>query len=330
MSPALLLTLVATAVAGAGAEPLAAQQPADTAAAPRDTVGAPGPDAAHDTAEAAPDTARAASDTAGTAPDTAASAADSAGAASDSAGSVDRPAPVVARAGYEAGAGEDARTAVVPVSLRPPGPDAAVAAYAAELRWNPDKLSLREIRAGAFGETSTSGAENGRPGRAEVRSERAGEPADSTTTLLRAVFRPGPALSVADTAVVAIRFPELTGPEGERFPERLRPDTLLACLAGRNRGDVDGDGRVTTYDAVQVLKREIGMPARDDARFDRADLDGDGTADTADVGRMLRRAVGLADTARADSSAAASEAAQGADGDAGAGSPPGPLLGRCP
>ncbi|MDR2559750.1 MAG: dockerin type I repeat-containing protein [Oscillospiraceae bacterium] len=62
------------------------------------------------------------------------------------------------------------------------------------------------------------------------------------------------------------------------------------------KGDVTGDGRVTTADALEILKYVAGMRSLivgDDARA-AADVNGDGKIDTADALEVLRIVAGLA------------------------------------
>jgi hypothetical protein len=62
------------------------------------------------------------------------------------------------------------------------------------------------------------------------------------------------------------------------------------------RGDVDGDGRVTTADALEILRYAAGLPnviEGDERALAAADVNGDGKIDTADAMRILQIVAGL-------------------------------------
>jgi hypothetical protein len=61
------------------------------------------------------------------------------------------------------------------------------------------------------------------------------------------------------------------------------------------KGDVDGDGRVTTADALEILKYVAGLRSLivGDAARAAADVNGDGKIDTADAMAVLRIVAGL-------------------------------------
>ncbi len=57
-------------------------------------------------------------------------------------------------------------------------------------------------------------------------------------------------------------------------------------------GDVDGDGKVTAADALEVLKSVVGKTTLTDEQFKAADTDGNGKADAADALNILKKVVG--------------------------------------
>ena len=59
------------------------------------------------------------------------------------------------------------------------------------------------------------------------------------------------------------------------------------------RGDVNGDMRVDTADALEILRYAVGLT--DEIDYDAADMNRDGKVDTADALAVLRMAVGLAE-----------------------------------
>ncbi len=60
-------------------------------------------------------------------------------------------------------------------------------------------------------------------------------------------------------------------------------------------GDIDGDGKVTAADALEVLKSVVGKTTLTDEQFTAADTDGNDKADAADALNMLKKVVGKID-----------------------------------
>ncbi len=60
-------------------------------------------------------------------------------------------------------------------------------------------------------------------------------------------------------------------------------------------GDVDGDGKVTASDALEVLKSVVGKVTLTDDQFIAADTDGNGKADATDALNILKKVVGKID-----------------------------------
>ena len=62
---------------------------------------------------------------------------------------------------------------------------------------------------------------------------------------------------------------------------------------GKNRGDVNGDGKVDSADAILVMKCDAGLLSLSNDEIKRADLNGDGKIDTCDAIYILRKTAGL-------------------------------------
>ena len=60
-------------------------------------------------------------------------------------------------------------------------------------------------------------------------------------------------------------------------------------------GDVNGDGKINTLDAMMTLRAAVGIESLDAIQTIRADIDGNGKINTMDAMMILRRAVGLLD-----------------------------------
>ena len=60
-------------------------------------------------------------------------------------------------------------------------------------------------------------------------------------------------------------------------------------------GDIDGDGKVTAADALEVLKSVVGKTTLTDEQFTAADTDGNDKADAADALNILKKVVGKID-----------------------------------
>jgi hypothetical protein len=67
--------------------------------------------------------------------------------------------------------------------------------------------------------------------------------------------------------------------------EMAEPDYLL--------GDVDGDGEITSVDALLAMRYALGIITLDDDQLLRADADGDGTITSVDALLIMRYAIGL-------------------------------------
>ena len=62
---------------------------------------------------------------------------------------------------------------------------------------------------------------------------------------------------------------------------------------GKTRGDVNGDGKVDSADAMLVMKCDAGLLSLSNDEIKRADLNGDGKIDSCDAVYILRIAAGL-------------------------------------
>lgn len=60
-------------------------------------------------------------------------------------------------------------------------------------------------------------------------------------------------------------------------------------------GDVNGDGKINTLDAMMTLRAAVGIESLDAIQTIRADIDANGKINTMDAMMILRRAVGLLD-----------------------------------
>ena len=68
---------------------------------------------------------------------------------------------------------------------------------------------------------------------------------------------------------------------------------VFAVGDGKNRGDVNGDGKVDSADAMLVMKCDAGLLSLSNDEIKRADLNGDGKIDSCDAVYILRIAAGL-------------------------------------
>ena len=60
-------------------------------------------------------------------------------------------------------------------------------------------------------------------------------------------------------------------------------------------GDIDGDGNITSADALKILQSVTNLSQLDDMQSCLADIDGDGIVTSADALRLLQYTVGLYD-----------------------------------
>ena len=68
---------------------------------------------------------------------------------------------------------------------------------------------------------------------------------------------------------------------------------VYATGDGKTRGDVNGDGKVDSADALLVMKYDAGLTKLAENEIKRADLNGDGKVDSCDAVYILRIAAGL-------------------------------------
>ena len=104
--------------------------------------------------------------------------------------------------------------------------------------------------------------------------------------------------SVTGEATLAIEnVPEgITTPDGGIIIDAVEVDT-----AGAGACDVDGDGRVSVTDGVNVLRAAAGLPSTcGSGDAGPCDVDGDGRVSVTDGVNVLRAAAGLASTCTSD------------------------------
>lgn len=74
-----------------------------------------------------------------------------------------------------------------------------------------------------------------------------------------------------------------------------KPNVTDDPYGGYALGDVNGDGKINTLDAMLTLRAAVGIESLDVIQTIRADIDGNGKINTMDAMMILRRAVGLLD-----------------------------------
>lgn len=74
-----------------------------------------------------------------------------------------------------------------------------------------------------------------------------------------------------------------------------QPNVTDDPYGGYALGDVNGDGKINTLDAMLTLRAAVGIESLDVIQTIRADIDGNGKINTMDAMMILRRAVGLLD-----------------------------------
>lgn len=74
-----------------------------------------------------------------------------------------------------------------------------------------------------------------------------------------------------------------------------QPNVTDDPYGGYALGDVNGDGKINTLDAMMTLRAAVGIESLDAIQTIRADIDGNGKINTMDAMMILRRAVGLLD-----------------------------------
>lgn len=74
-----------------------------------------------------------------------------------------------------------------------------------------------------------------------------------------------------------------------------KPTVTDDPYGGYALGDVNGDGKINTLDAMMTLRAAVGIESLDAIQTIRADIDANGKINTMDAMMILRRAVGLLD-----------------------------------
>ena len=75
------------------------------------------------------------------------------------------------------------------------------------------------------------------------------------------------------------------------FPTIVKTEGLNGYKKKRKKGDVDGDGKVTSLDARLALRAAVGLEKLDKESKEAADMDGDGKITADDAREILRGAV---------------------------------------
>lgn len=86
------------------------------------------------------------------------------------------------------------------------------------------------------------------------------------------------------TGKAVVEF-KIVDPNGSTDPENPKSDVIC--------GDVDGDGDVTSADALSILRASSGLSTLSAAEVKAADVDGDGDATSSDALQVLRYSSGL-------------------------------------
>ena len=73
----------------------------------------------------------------------------------------------------------------------------------------------------------------------------------------------------------------------------LAAGVITVPAAAETMGDIDGDGKVDSYDSLVVLRHSVGLEHLSDAQKKLADIDKDNSINSADALYILRMSVGL-------------------------------------
>ena len=106
------------------------------------------------------------------------------------------------------------------------------------------------------------------------------------------------ALTEADKeAIAAARaaYNALTDDQKALVTNLVKLEALENPVPAITYGDVDGDGKVTAADALDVLKSVVGKVTLTEEQLVKADTDGSGTADATDALNILKKVVGKID-----------------------------------
>ncbi len=113
----------------------------------------------------------------------------------------------------------------------------------------------------------------------------------------------GEAIEKLDTpkGVIGMNIPNVVDEKGwsnvVAYFNGSRTDAAAVTLPGSHMipGDVDGDGEVTSNDALAILRHSTDAAKLDDSQLAAADLDGDGVITSSDALVALRMSLGLTD-----------------------------------
>ena len=70
------------------------------------------------------------------------------------------------------------------------------------------------------------------------------------------------------------------------------PITIVFSISNIKKGDVNGDGNITSADALMVLKYAAGKIKLSDSQIQAADVNSSGTVTSADALEILKYAAG--------------------------------------
>ncbi len=115
----------------------------------------------------------------------------------------------------------------------------------------------------------------------------------------------GEAIEMLDApkGVIAYNLPNVVDKSGKTWSNVIvmfngsRKEAATVALPGASSagGDIDGDGDVTSNDALLILRSSLDMESFDDAQKQAADLDGDGVITSNDALLALRISLGMGD-----------------------------------
>ena len=126
-----------------------------------------------------------------------------------------------------------------------------------------------------------------------------GESAFAGCAGLEKAVIPESVVSISDRAFY--NCPKLTiyccpGTAGESYAKR--EDIPYLLMSAGICGDVDGDGRINSSDALSVLRASVDLETLSELSRLRADVNSDGAADSSDALEILRSSVGLGGNAK--------------------------------
>jgi hypothetical protein len=164
----------------------------------------------------------------------------------------------------------------------------ALGSYTLRLTWDPNVLYYESLDEGSFGQP-TVGADSAYYGVLKVGGLSAGG-VQGLTDLFAVNF------SILSSQTTAVTLTVTEAIEAGTFADLTPQVTVVSglyCPAVGRWGDLDGDGRANSRDALAILSAIVGLPL--DSTFARSlgDVDGDGLVNSRDALITLSYAVGL-------------------------------------